>query len=298
MSRAAQPGSLLLKTFLLALSFSLVLACAQAEEKWQTYENCTLLQNESNDGDSFHVRAGGKEYIFRLYFVDTPETDASIPDRVAEQAKYFHVSVPQTLQIGIEAERFTRARLARPFTVVTCKQDARGRSHLPRYFAFVQMGREDLAETLVANGLARVYGATAKTPAGQEPEAEHRKLLQSEISARSQKLGGWGVGTGRLNTRTVAAPPTGGSGKGDSFEAFFHPQGTPATTTAPAQNSAPGGQLDLNHASSEALQQLPGIGPVMAARIIAARPFQSADDLARVPGIGDRKYAVLRPYFR
>ena len=86
------------------------------------------------------MRAGGKEYIFRLYFADTPETDASIPDRVAEQAKYFHVTVPQTLQIGIEAERFTRARLARPFTVVTCKQDARGRSHLPRYFAFVEIG--------------------------------------------------------------------------------------------------------------------------------------------------------------
>jgi len=43
---------------------------------------------------------------------------------------------------------------------------------------------------------------------------------------------------------------------------------------------------------------VPGIGHVMAARIIAARPFQSADDLKRVSGIGDKKYARIRPYFQ
>ena len=35
---------------------------------------------------------------------------------------------------------------------------------------------------------------------------------------------------------------------------------------------------------------IPGIGPVMAARIIAARPFRSADDLKKVSGIGEKKY--------
>lgn len=294
-----------MKRLFLSLALCGAASFASAEEPWQTYQNCTLLPNAANDGDSFHVRAGGKEYIFRLYFVDTPETDASLPERVAEQAKYFHVTVPQTLQVGIEAERFTRAKLGRPFTVMTCKQDARGRSHLPRYFAFIEMGREDLAESLVANGLARVYGATAKTPAGQEPEAENRKLKQLEITARSQKLGGWGVESGRLNTRAAApqssaasTPAT--SGSGDSFDAFFHPQGspTPATTTAIAANPLTGVKLDLNRASPEELQGLPGIGPVLAGRIIAARPFQSADELARVPGIGPHKYAVLRPYFQ
>lgn len=296
---------MLLKRLLLLLIT--LAATARADETWQAYTNCTLLQNQANDGDSFHVRAGNKEYIFRLYFVDTPETDASLPERVAEQAKYFHVSVPQALQVGIEAERFTRERLARPFTVVTCKQDARGRSHLPRYFAFVEIGREDLAESLVANGLARVYGATAQRPAGKEPAAEKRMLTQLEINARSQKLGGWGVGTGRLNTRaakpsaTSSADSPGSSGH-DSFDAFFHPHGTPApvsSVVAPNSNPArPGGKLDINQASSEELEALPGIGPVLAGRIIAARPFQSADELARVPGIGEHKYPVLRPYFQ
>jgi DNA uptake protein ComE-like DNA-binding protein len=36
----------------------------------------------------------------------------------------------------------------------------------------------------------------------------------------------------------------------------------------------------------------------MAARIIAARPFRSADALKRVSGIGEKKYAQIRPYFQ
>jgi hypothetical protein len=42
---------------------------------------------------------------------------------------------------------------------------------------------------------------------------------------------------------------------------------------------------------------VPGIGHVMAARIIAARPLRSADDLKKVSGIGDKKYAQVRPVF-
>jgi len=37
---------------------------------------------------------------------------------------------------------------------------------------------------------------------------------------------------------------------------------------------------------------------VTAARIIAARPFRSADDLKRVSGIGEKKYAKIRPFFQ
>ncbi|MGI8432903.1 MAG: helix-hairpin-helix domain-containing protein [Chthoniobacterales bacterium] len=255
------------------------------------------MPNASNDGDSFHVRASGREYIFRLYFVDTPETDASIPARVADQAKYFGVTVPQTLQIGLEAERFTRAKLTRPFTVVTKKEDARGRSRLPRYFAFIELNGVNLAEDLVANGLARVYGEKAQAPGTRAPAAEKQQLLQLEGRAKAQKLGGWGVGAGRLNARTAATPSASRGPAGDSFEAFFHP---PTPTPAPTLSSgrASGGQLDLNTASSASLQSLSGIGPVLAAHIIAARPFQNADELRRVPGIGPAKYAALRPYFR
>ena len=283
-----------MKTTLLQPSLALVLSVTfvtgtRAGEEWKTLKDCHYLPNAANDGDSFHVRAGGKEYIFRLYFVDTPETDSSIPDRVAEQATYFHVTVLQTLQIGLEAERFTRQKLARPFTVRTCRQDARGRSRLPRYFAFVQTDTADLSEQLVANGLARVYGAASDPPDMDRAEVEWRKLEQFERKAQQQKIGGWGVGTGRLNMRSATQPAP----SSDSFDAFFHSKATKPATTAPTV----GAKLDVNTASMEALQNIPGIGNVLAGRIIDARPYKSADDLRQVKGIGDKKYEKLRPYF-
>ena len=60
------------------------------------------------------------------------------------------------------------------------------------------------------------------------------------------------------------------------------------------------GQIDLNSATAEDLQRLPGVGPAMSARIIAYRtqngPFHSVDDLRQVSGIGDKKLARWSPF--
>lgn len=57
-------------------------------------------------------------------------------------------------------------------------------------------------------------------------------------------------------------------------------------------------RIDLSTAPVEELALLPEIGPSLAARIAADRAvrgaFASVDDLARVPGIGERKIAELR----
>lgn len=53
--------------------------------------------------------------------------------------------------------------------------------------------------------------------------------------------------------------------------------------------------IDLNHATAEELQSLPGIGEVLAERIIAARPLNSVDDLAEIDGIRPALVEQLRP---
>lgn len=71
------------------------------------------------------------------------------------------------------------------------------------------------------------------------------------------------------------------------------------TPTAPGQPPAPAGPINVNTASAAELEGLPGIGPVLAARIVADRerngPFRSVDDLDRVAGIGPAMLARLRP---
>lgn len=56
--------------------------------------------------------------------------------------------------------------------------------------------------------------------------------------------------------------------------------------------------VDVNHASADQLDALPGIGPTLAAAIIADRtrqgPFRSVDDLLRVKGLSRSKVDALR----
>ena len=58
--------------------------------------------------------------------------------------------------------------------------------------------------------------------------------------------------------------------------------------------------LDINQADSETLQALPGIGEVLAGRIIAYRdengPFSSPDQLMTVEGIGEKRLEAILDY--
>lgn len=67
---------------------------------------------------------------------------------------------------------------------------------------------------------------------------------------------------------------------------------------ADASSAATGAKVSLNSATAEQLGSLDGIGPGLAAKIIAARSerggFGSIDELADVPGIGDKRLESLR----
>ncbi len=66
-----------------------------------------------------------------------------------------------------------------------------------------------------------------------------------------------------------------------------------------AQAAAAPGPVDINTATSEQLQVLPGIGPALAGRIVQHReqhgPFRTAGDLRDVSGIGEKRFQDLAP---
>jgi competence ComEA-like helix-hairpin-helix protein len=288
-------------------------AGARESKDWIVLENCRFILNPADDGDSFHVSVGSKEYIFRLYMVDAPETDALTPERLVEQAKYFEITVPQTIEVGEAAKEFTRQKLSQPFRVFTRMSDAMGRSKIERFYAFVQTREGDLGEQLVRNGLARNYGYKAVPPGVKNSRAELERLQQLEDEARAEKIGGWGVSAGRLNVhmqKPVSFSVFEKNARARTLPLTNMPSATPvfrhsATTVSPveinkshAKEKIELGRIDINTATEKELKMIPGVGPVMASRIIAARPFRSADDLKKVNGIGDKKYAKIRPYFQ
>jgi endonuclease YncB( thermonuclease family)/predicted flap endonuclease-1-like 5' DNA nuclease len=286
---------------------------AFAHSPWVTLQGGHYLAKRPNDGDSFHISVAGHEYIFRLYFIDAPETSTEFRDRVEEQAIYFGVTVDQVLQVGDLAKHFVREKLSEPFLVRTCWEDAGGRSRLERFYAFVQTRNGDLGEQLVENGLARIHAGTARPEGLNSAGAEWQTLVSLEHRAKKEKVGGWGVDEGRMQVR--AQQPESEKGV-DPFDKFFHPAEmtqidatTPSATGEEASanaddDAAPSStpamvenKLNVNTASEAELENIRGIGRVMAERIIAARPFKNADELRRVKGIGDVKYAQVRPYF-
>ncbi len=70
--------------------------------------------------------------------------------------------------------------------------------------------------------------------------------------------------------------------------------GSPGGTASPAT----GGVIDINTATAEVLEQIPGVGPVLAQRIIAYREqnggFQTVEQLMEVSGIGEATFAQMQ----
>ena len=87
-----------------------------------------------------------------------------------------------------------------------------------------------------------------------------------------------------------------------ALAAFFMSQAHAQTTKAKTVDQAaakPAVQVNLNTATVADLQDLPGVGAKVAARIIEYRqkqgPFKRIEELMNVQGIGEKSFLKLRP---
>ena len=255
----------------------------------ETLEHAVLVDADMNDGDSFRVSAGGRELHLRLYYVDCPETtfgSAAELERIRDQQHHFGLADPHdVVRFGERATRFVRQVLSEPFSIHTGYAWAPGRSASGRYYAFVEThdGR-DLAHLLVREGLARVHGKTRPAPAGRSSRQVLEELEDLRALAMLRRSGIWEATNPELlvemrrSSRKAATEL-------DEFKDKV--AGTRSRDDAP---------LDLNHATDEQLQRIPGIGPVSAAKIIAGRPYRKVEDLLKVSGIGPKKLRAIAPY--
>ena len=254
----------------------------------QMLSNARLINNPANDGDSFLVEANGKSFHVRLYYIDCPETSISSKSdarRVREQTRYFGLtSAEGTICFGNEAKSFVERILSKPFTLYTAFASALGRSSKGRVYGFIiTADGNDLARLLVKNGFARTHGVGRKTPNGLPRGEMFETLRDLEISAMLKRIGIW----------SESDP--------DRIAELRARQRSEERELQEIQRQvkkakSPQGLLNLNTATEKELQSIKGIGPVLAERIIAGRPYKTVDDLLKVKGIGPKRLKKFRPY--
>jgi DNA uptake protein ComE-like DNA-binding protein len=263
------------------IAFALLASAALAQEL-QRFDNSSVVEAGWADGDSFPVKLpDGKEIVLRLYYVDCNELAAATETdqrRVRDQSSYFGIDDHQvTLESGRLAAEKTETLLAKPFTVQTAFATAPGRSAKPRTYGFITLsdGR-DLGEVLVGEGLARSYGVRRNTPSGLTAEAAQAKMDDLELGAAIARRGIWAKTDPQ---RLVALREDRRAEDRKLREAFGTSAGEP---------------IDPNTATVDQIMLLPGVGEVLAERIVEGRPYKSVDDLRRVPGVGEKVFAQIQ----
>jgi competence protein ComEA len=141
----------------------------------------------------------------------------------------------------------------------------------------------DVVGAVVRPGLLRVPPGSRVADAiaaagGPTPDADLVQVNQARALADGEQV--------RVPRRGEVLPTT----------AAPKPGAGKAARTVPAQ------PLDLNSATADELDALPGVGPATASAIVEWRTknrrFRSVEDLLEVPGIGEAKLERLRPYVR
>ena len=260
---------------------------AMAWGQLQKIQPCTLVETEWADGDSFAVRLpDGKQQTVRLYGVDCIEMhvqgDDSNARRLRDQRRHFGIAdILVAKSIGEAAKTETFRLLAKPFTIHTTFADGRGDGRFSRVYTFVELsdGR-DLSEILVSEGLARAFGVVRQRPDGTPGSEWMEQLKDLELTAARAGRGAW------AHTDWAMLPNARKEARDESTEIE-----AAKGRRAPSEDQP----VDINTAARDELMALPGIGEMTANRIIGGRPYQSIEDLTRVPGIGDASMEKIRP---
>ncbi len=279
-----------LKIPILAILVHLCLWAWSHGSELQTFERCQLVETSWADGDSFRVQlGGGPTQTIRLYGADTLEThvnNSTLARRLRAQRRYFGISnyggspgesIALAKQLGEAARQEVVQLLEAPFTVHTAFADGRGSARHKRIYAFVTThDGKDLATELVRRGLARAFGLYRSTPDGQHRDEYRSVLRDAELVAARRAAGIWQY------TDWDALPEERRAQRVDEVEE--------AIAMGKVMLDGP---VNLNTADIEELAALPGIGPVLAKRIVEARPYREAEDLFKVSGIGKKTLAQI-----
>lgn len=189
---------------------------------------------------------------------------AARPHRIPVSASADSVSASRSDGIaagGSLSSPLVKPSVSRSAVAAVVVVDVVGRVHHPGIYRLPQGSRVDDAVTAAGGTLSGVDPVTLNLA---------RKLTDGE----------------QLVVGLVGAVPAAGNPVGS------------AAAGAGALTGGTGGPIDLNSATAAQLDALPGVGPVLAQRIVDWRSqhgrFDSIDQLRDVSGIGESKYADLK----
>jgi endonuclease YncB( thermonuclease family) len=190
------PTSGSLRNIFIAFVLSAVVPIRAGERKeWVTLTDCQYVDAPDNDGDSFRMRGGTKEFTARLYYVDAPETNLKWAERTREQSIHFGITLDETMKAGVKASDRVRELLKKPFVVWTRWATAQGRGRETRYYVIVETNGRNLGEILISEGLARTKGTAPHLPNGEKSRDYMQRLEDLEREACRKRVGAWATST-------------------------------------------------------------------------------------------------------
>jgi len=194
-----------------------------------------------------------------------PEPPPEIPQPVQAQAPNLRETPPSTVTVSVAGA------VARP-GLYQFARDARIHDLLTTAGGTLQGA--DLTDINLAARL--IDGSTLTVPWGRVAEIQNDTLVMRPGQSAAAKN-----------------PPQ------YTISGQHQPERAAGTSASPDRQAPTTNPIDLNTASAETLQSLPGIGEKLAQDILQFRqqtPFQTVDDVTKVRGIGPKRLEAIRPF--